>query len=206
MVTIVTAGDANFKAMILEALERVSRFGYTAAVFDLGGLGFGEPLQVRDGDLNRAIFIPCTFKVNAVRQALASGASDYYVWMDADAILVDRIDEVFTGNYDVGLTERDSAEQKKHAHKPMVGRINSGVMIFRNSAKLPALLDRWQAASVQFNSDQHGMNHLLDTETSVTFRLFPNRIYNNYYTDVKTPGMKIRHYRGELKALRGYAW
>jgi hypothetical protein len=172
--------------------------GYPVTVFDLGGLGFGEPLPTERGDLKKQSFIPCVFKPRAIRRALEITKEPYLIWLDADAFLQDKIDEIFTDDYDVGVTERDPREVKKYANNPKVGSINSGVIFFRRSRRLLDFVNRWQLRAIAHNLEQQGLNELVNTGLpGIRIKKFPCRIYNNYYFDSQNKHpVKVIHYKG----------
>jgi len=198
---IVTAGDKGFGQYVRQAKYKAELVGYPVTVFDLGGLGYGQPLEADPGDLKKDSFIPCCFKPRAIRQALSGSTETHLVWLDADAFMQGPIDEVFTDDYDIGVTRRDEAEIKLYRNNPKVGTINSGVIFFRRTAKLPDFLDEWEVRARHFNLEQRGLNEMVaESWGDLRYKYFPSRLYNNYYfdgRDVERP--KILHYKGSRR-------
>ncbi len=57
-ITVVLAGDKNYKAYVEKGKQTTEALGYTVSVYDLGGLGFGTPFTGRVTDEPNAK-IPC---------------------------------------------------------------------------------------------------------------------------------------------------
>jgi len=188
----------------MQTMAMAKALGYRVNVYDLGGLGFGEPLWTEAGDLKKDSFVPCCFKPRAIKAALmewkmrGGRGETHLVWLDADAFLQDRIDEVFTDDYDVGVTERPAREIEMYRENPKVGRINSGVIFFRCSKELFPFLDEWECRALKYNLEQQALNELA-SENSLRFKMFPCRTYNNYLFDGRgTP--KVVHYKGNRRS------
>jgi len=202
---IVTAGDATFKPFVMQTMAKAKALGYRVNVYDLGGLGFGEPLSTDPSDLKKDSFVPCTFKPLAIRRALLEWKEfrtywpeTHLVWLDADAFLQTRIEEVFTDDYDVGVTERPAREIEMYRENPKVGRINSGVIFFRCSEELFPFLDEWESRAMKYNLEQQALNELV-SENSLRFKMFPCQTYNNYLFDGRGEP-KVVQYKGNRRA------
>jgi len=116
-------------------------------------------------------------------------SNELVVYLDADTVLRQRIDEVI-GSYDVGVTIRRRNEIKKN--KP---RVNAGVIFFNPGSRSFAMVERWQHETEIMGNDQAALNNLLDDPT-YTIREFPTDIYNWYYFPDEPPEeAKILHYR-----------
>ena len=196
---VITAADAKFAPYATCLKYKALALGYPVTVFDLGG-GHGQPLETERRDLAKQSFIPCVFKPRAIRAALEITSERYLMWIDADCHLEAKIDEIFTDDYDVGVTERDPWEVNKYRNNPKVGAINTGVIFFRRSDRLADFLDRWELRAMVHNLEQQGLNELVANGLpGLRFKKFPCRIYNNYYFDsgnTKEQPKKIIHYKG----------
>lgn len=191
---VVTAANGAFRAIVSQCMEHAMKRGYAVTVFDLGGLGFGHPLVTDPQDIEKKAFVPCIFKIRALREALKMTPTSHLVWLDADAFLLDRIDEVFTDDYEMGVTERDPWEIARYQHDPRVGSINSGVLFLRRWPGAETFLDEWEQLATACNLEQQALNQLV-RQKQVRVKRFPCRIYNNYYFDGRgTP--KVIHYKG----------
>jgi hypothetical protein len=197
---VVSAADGRFKLFAHQLARRCRLLGYRTKIYDLGGLGFGEHFTVTDRCfvengwynvahpeiqwMTRALHKPAV-----VRDALAAGEDVTY--LDADALPVARFDEVWDAPFDICLTARGEDE-----HTPRLGRINAGVMFFRNSPTGVDAVRRWGAETAAVGNDQLGLSRIGGTTT------VPTRIYNYYYFPDKPPaGVKILHFKGEKRRL-----
>jgi len=64
------------------------------------------------------------------------------VWIDADVIPINTIDEVFERDFDVAITARSKLEETHSAY----GAVNSGVLFFNtNSETIRRFVDAWTA-------------------------------------------------------------
>jgi len=155
---VVTAADAKFAPFATYLKQKAQLLGYPVTVFDLGGLGYGVPLETDHRDLVKKSFVPCVFKPRAIRRALEITKEEYLIWIDSDCTIEEKIDEIFTSDYDVGVTRRDEAEVYRYRNNPRVGEINSGVIFFRRSERLADFLDRWELRAIAHNLEQQGQN------------------------------------------------
>jgi len=205
---ILTAGNYRFKRMVKTSVKQAKKFGYNPVVYDLGGLGFGKPFFVSDPSFREKGYYWTTedgrrstgmHKIALIRECLST-TCDFVAYLDGDAILVDRIDEV-AGNYDIGLTVRMQEEveethrRTKGTHRIYAGYINAGVMLFNNNKNTRHFIGIWERESQKFGGDdQHALNSLLQehfplihdrtiTVDNVKIRTFDTRIYNYYYFD-----------------------
>ena len=152
-ILVVIAGDHRFRPYVENADRTTRALGYQTLVFDLGSLGMGEPFQGRVSNTPLHT-IPC--KPHMLRQACGRvPENSYVVWLDADAIMQDRIDEMRL-DYDIGVTMRT-----KFSKDPRVGAINAGIVFVRNTAPARRFLDRWAVKSDVLDGDQSALNELL---------------------------------------------
>lgn len=199
-IKIVTASrNDNMRPMLDKWIERVEKLSYDYEVYNLGGLDFGidMPTGVEDLSQTHNHFPPCTFKPRVIKNALED--DKLIIWMDVDALLVDRIDELKEDSFDIGLTRRRESEIRKSGHKSRVGEVNLGVCFFRSNDKVEDFIDRWTVKTDRLNNDQHAMNQLIK-HTDLEVKYYPTDEYNNYYFDGSAE--KVIHYRGRSQKVK----
>jgi len=196
---IVIAGDYRFRPYVENADRTTRALGYETLVFDLGNLGMGESFQGRVSDIPLHT-IPC--KPHMLREACSRVAEDsYVVWLDADAIMQARIDEI-RQDYDLGVTMRT-----KIGNDPRVGAINAGIVFVRNTAATRRFLDVWAAKSDLLDGDQSALNALIPLEKQdrdqcvgrqgIKVQVFPCAVYNFFDFKNDASGAKIIHYKSK---------
>lgn len=187
-ITFVVAGDSNFRRYTKTAKFSCEKFGYEVLVYDLGGLGHGKKFITPVSEqANRKI----PGKPLILLDALDSiEPDDFLVWLDSDATLLDRIDEVTDGDYDIGVTFRKNS-------------INAGVVFIRNTDSARIFLKLWSERVRK--SDQEALNSLcpvfeeelnktvIRNETKI--KVFPCKIYNNFFFNKPQEDAKILHYK-----------
>jgi len=203
MIKVIIAGDKNFEAYVKKGKETTEALGYTVLVYDLGGLGYGKQFQGRVSDAVNAK-IPC--KPHIILDALESiDENEYLVWLDADAIMVDRIDEI-QDHYDIGVTVR----QPKAVENMLP--INAGIVFVKKTQPAIEFVKKWIELSDNDVSDQPPLNKLssvvcADIGSTVMrdgtkIKVYPCAVYNNFYFAKKDkPGIKIKHYKSKLRHL-----
>ena len=192
---LVTAANAPFVRYLTNLETQCQRLGYPLQVYDLGGLGRGTPAIVdhptfhthghyhqMHGDWHsKALHKPTVVQAALADQPLA--------YLDADACPVQRFDEVWESEFDIGVTVRDPQEP----HSQTLGEINAGVIFFRPSVK--PFLPRWIALTEELRNDQLALNAWI-REPGLCVRRFPTRIYNYYYfPETPGPNVKIYHFK-----------
>lgn len=212
---ILTAGNKDFKPLILKSLEKIKEFNYESVVYDLGGLGFGKEFKVDEKDFNRPKVspVPATFKPKIIKDCLENMKKDRtLVFLDGDAFLMKNIDEIEYDNYDIGITVRTEHEVKRYKDYRPKGSINSGVIFLRNTKITMEFIDAWIDKTLEENSDQISLNSLLGDcvdvlkydetirkdglKDGLKVKLFRTTVYNNYYPDFDIDKTKIRHLKG----------
>ena len=201
-ILVVIAGDQNFRPYVENADRTTRALGYETLVFDLGGLGMGEPFQGRVSNIPLHT-IPC--KPHMLRAALDRvSAGSYLVWLDADAIMQDRIDEI-QQDYDIGVTMRT-----KFSKDPRVGAINAGIVFVRNTEPAKVFLDVWAQRADQLDGDQSALNDLVPLTKAdrnqvverqgAQIQVFPCAVYNFFDFKNDASQAKIIHYKSKHRS------
>lgn len=169
---ILTCSDAGF-FQFLPSFERnvFRRFDKYPVIYDLGlSSGQAERLKSQvdqvpfDGTYGAKTplgFVRTTHKPDCIRHFLET-QEESCLYADADIFFVGSIDESVFYDCDVAVTPRHPRELR--APRPFEnGKINAGVMYFRNTPAVRAFVVRWQAACADPSiSDQLAMSHLLE--------------------------------------------
>lgn len=204
MITTVIAGDFNFKKYVEKSVEYSTKLGYNTLVYDLGNLGFGEPFEAR---VTAKIGAMIPSKPNIIKHALANvNEGDIVAWIDADALIVQRFDEIADTDFDIGVTVRQPKARENSLP------INAGIVFLRKTSETLKFVDKWVELCESGVSDQQELNKLAqittqDMHTTVIrdktkIHAFPCRIYNNFYFSKKSvPHAKIKHYKSKLRNL-----
>jgi hypothetical protein len=134
MIKVVIAGDKNFEAYVKKGKETTEALGYEVLVYDLGGLGYGTSFTGRVSDAVNAK-IPC--KPHIILDALnLVDDNEYLVWLDADALIIDQIDEI-QEDYDIGVTVR----QPKAVENMLP--INAGIVFVKKTDSAIRFVKEW---------------------------------------------------------------
>ena len=202
-ITIVIAGDANFRKYVDKAVACSKNVGYEPVVYDLGGLGYGIPFEAR---VSPKVGAKIPSKPGIIMETLKTvNEGDYVVWIDADALIEKRIDEIMF-DYDIGVTVR----QRKQIENSLP--INAGIVFVKKTPAALKFVKEWIKLCETGVSDQQELNKLcnittVDTDTTVVrdnvkIHVFPCKIYNNvYFAKKKVPHAKIKHYKSKLRHL-----
>lgn len=154
------------------------------------------------------------------------------VWIDSDAVLLDRLDEVLDADFDVGITSRpkiESAHMNRHLDTADSYDLNAGVVVFNCSPStardfveawideidaLPLTTDREQTALVNLcrrtETDVFGAFH--DTAeidlggATATLCNLPGPVYNhtNLQSGIDPDDQKILHFKGRRFEIEPY--
>lgn len=203
---IVTAADKKYGNFISYTISHMQSLGYKIEVYNLGDLGFGYDWEINDEDfvkkgyyhlLNETWPTRALHKPHIIKDCLLRN-KEFTVYIDADAVVVQNIDEI-VGDYDIGVTIRRQSELEeniKDYEKLYRGRINAGVLFFNYTETSLNFIDRWISKTTEVYNDQYALN-LLAAETNV--KEFPSEIYNYcYFPETPGPEAKIYHYRQGL--------
>lgn len=124
-----------------------------------------------------------------------------FLFIDGDAWLLDRVDELRDPEVDICVTVRPEKDQTFGFDECRV--INSGVFWLNN----PALIEAWITEMHNTRErliEQTALTRLLyNDSTQFSFRAFPCEVYNHYWPDDPPPGTKVRHLKGR-KAKRRF--
>jgi len=199
-VTIITAADWRF-ALGAKCLRNAARsLGYNFEAYDLGELGFGRrhvianERFVKEGnycDMNGRWKSKALHKPDVILSHLLIDDGPF-AYLDADAILLDRIDEAFTDKL-IGVTVRRAGERCE-----AIGKINAGVMFFNPHSY--QLVKHWKRLSDACQNDQKAINALFSKQPN-DFAALPTEIYNNYYFDETTESAKILHFKDDKEKM-----
>lgn len=139
------------------------------------------------------------------------------VWIDDDAVVINRFDEIFDSEFDVGVTLRSKYDERKQGISPL----NSGVVFFNTSPKktrtfVTTWLDVIDRIELTKHREQTALSILVSEEhpqvydeyystanktvdgTNITIRTFPCRLYNYaaFTGGIDPEANKILHFRG----------
>jgi hypothetical protein len=191
------ASNYRLKDSAIRCVQSIEALGYRWTAFDLGGLGFGKPYFIHDQSFQRDGFYRTAYdrwpsramhKPKIIADFLEK-ADQLVVYLDADTVLRERIDEV-EGDYDIGVTIRREKEIRNNK-----GRANAGVMFFNPTSNTQAFIEQWKEQTTVLGNDQAGLNHLLQRQCC-RVREFQTDIYNWYYFPKNPPAeAKIVHFR-----------
>jgi len=132
--------------------------------------------------------------------------NDYLVFLDGDAILLDKIDEVFDNDFEIGVTSK-LVDKKTHDFHS----INGGVMFFKCDDKRKIIfLSEWVGMTLidELNKpnsphnypDQMSLNKMVfnyyPNKNNFKFMQFEKDIYNWTKPERGIKGKKIIHYKG----------
>ena len=222
---IVTAGSDHhpkYKRTIEYCKQECERYGYGFQVYDLGGLGFGTP--VNDVRMeSRFLTLRYAIKPELVLETMYNTDEESVAWIDGDATLIGRIDELETDDsFDVGLTVRPKRDIKNSNY------INAGVLFFKNNVPAQLFLDDWitEMGPIPLNIEKEPIDYcdqaVLETKIllpvlgvplwdiigevhdihGARVKFFDCTQYNNFWSHSgpdrmsHSPDMKIIHFKG----------
>lgn len=193
--------------------------GYDTYVYDLGGLGFGEPFDVQESfDLTMdRTFSKSPYKPFIIRKALQD-TKGFVAWLDADAMAIRKFDEVESDDYDIGVTMRRPHERGGTEYPEYSGYANAGVMFFNYNERTMNFIDAWirTLPHTYTQSDQQALVKLCleCTDFSEYDKVFVHPRYGTrikvfkcdeynfyYYPETPFPTTKIVHLKGEKSQM-----
>lgn len=198
---IITAANKNYADLFAQWKAAVKSFGYSYAVYDLGGLDEGIPFTVDDpnfqatgiyGDLlddDQKVVrqTKALFKPSVVQDAMARFPKEQIIWLDCDAILQKAFDVL--GDYDIGIVERPSSELLPGVYGDIakmesLGKYNAGVIFFNQTDLAKAFVDSWVKDTETYMNDQTALNALVKGLDAI-IKVFPPK-YNSPKLDDDT--------------------
>ena len=161
-VIVVTGGTTEYRQIVDAQARKCAQFGYKHLIFDLGGLGIGEPYEVEREDLEPTVngdsLPPATFKAHLVQRGLGVAKPNESVcWLDADCIPLRGFEP--SGSWDAAVTLRPAPEIGL-SNNPALDYLNSGVVWFRDNCKGRSLCVTWGILSGQMGTDQGALNQM----------------------------------------------
>lgn len=198
LITFVTAANSSYKQYCSSLLICLEKLGYKTLIYDLGNLGQGIPFKC---SLSTKSYKTIPAKPLIIYSALEQvPKGSYLVWLDADVLIRQRIDEIATNDYDLGVTVR-----KKREKNNKKGTINAGVIVVRHTTFVLEFLDIWAKLSQKREGDQWALNELCSfpinktNQTIIKEKLvikgFPCSVYNNFYFKKNQDIAKIIHFK-----------
>lgn len=219
----------SFRRVIEHTVDNAARFGYKTVVYDLGGLGIGQPFQVEDETFKqKGYFVvlrdgyrsKSLFKPDLIKRCLDENR-EFTVYLDGDALLYDRIDEIMTDDYDIGVTLRKAEEISDEWHEKnadIVKYVNAGVVFLNPTKATTRFVDQWIKTTIEVKNDQMALNKLVCPEemppvnsirvmNGVRIKYFPGVKYNYYYFEDSLPqDLKIVHFKGPMRNFFPLDW
>ena len=211
-------------------MRQCAKLGYQIEVYDLHNLEFGKKWDVKNETFQRHGYYhqmsndgwttKAMHKPGMVEDAMLTHKGEFITYLDGDAILMARIDEIVE-DYDVGVTIRPDREMKhmmneaqKHNDRDreltQSSQINAGVLFFAGTEQSSHFVTKWRSKTVDLGNDQLAVNKLVNPnnrqlrawetytiENHIRVKVFPGEIYN--YTDFPSNppvDAKIYHYKG----------
>ena len=200
MITFLIAGNNDYINFVKHAVEYVKWKKYFTLVYDLGQLGYGTKFE---GKVSNVVHKRIPSKPAIILDGLSKiNKDDFLVWLDADTLLMDNIDEI-EGDYDIGVTVR-----KKKSKKIQEAWINAGVIFVKNTDFSFRFLKTWIEKTSQRGGDQWALNELCNLQTNtletisineIKIKKFSCEIYNNFYFSENQEKAKILHYKNDVR-------
>lgn len=119
------------------------------------------------------------------------------IYLDVDTLLLDKIDEVNTKDYDIGLTYRIKEDfiNLKNGHEKYMEIGNCGVLFLYKNEQIMHLLKTWGENIYIYKNDQLALKATLDRKTIKT-KDFDPIVYNfAYFKHLDYRSAKILHFK-----------
>lgn len=179
--------------------------------------------------LTRQLWLENMFieKIRVIKDAHQAVGHANLVFLDADALLVNTVDELLDDKADITVTVRRPQEVSWQPNRVQV--VNAGVIFFgQNSANRAALIDAWYAEAItckEYLTEQSGLSRVAAlgcndftnppttpqpvtlNGTNVTMRYVPCETYNFNWVEQLTEkpeladSVKILHFKGARHQL-----
>ena len=197
MITVLIAGDEKYRPYVENGKKTTEALGYPTLIYDLGNSGIGKKFNTR---VSHKMFQTFPGKPAVMLDALEYiPENEYLVYLDADAIIQRKIDEICQ-DYDLAVTLR-----KQPMEDPRGSSINAGIIFVRNTSQAKEFLKIWSKLADELNGDQWALNKLTnfivsDVDKTIIcnntkIHCFPCTIYNNFYFGDDQSQAKILHYK-----------
>jgi hypothetical protein len=186
---VATAADHRMHDWMDRCKTAAEGLGYKVLAVDL------DQLEGQDFGLERDEdgFLPCYFKIPVIRLALLQDSEVLY--LDADCVMRERVDEIWVKEFDMAVTRRLEPVVHRKA-----GLYNTAVVAVRRTPQAGALLEAWLQWARKLESEQEALNILsLGKGSKWKINSLPGEIYNNYYFDGSEEQAKIVHYKGDVR-------
>ena len=171
-------------------------------MYNLGGLDFGEYINLTNETFVKSgyykIMNPkngwCSRALHKPEIIKKTQFEDVMVYMDADAFPISKFEEIKNYDFDIGVTVRNKNENFKE-----LGRINAGVIFFRNTKNTHKFLEEWSDLTKKIENDQVALNSIISSNKYKVVE-FPTNIYNYYYfPEVPCNDVKIYHFKSSFE-------
>lgn len=213
---IISAADAKYKIILEDSLKKTKEAGYDTHVYSINKeLDSGSPFSTYDftNDLikhiktYKLIVGKILYKPYLIDHALKQHKQPM-VWLDADAHIHKRIDEINFDEFDVGFTLRRYCE--RNSIIPIwLGFINAGVCFFNYTEPAKKFVSLWkkQLFNTEYLSDQEAINRIvmkvcdfspdcyggIFNLDGIRIKIFSTDEYNFYYKEKPKENTKIIH-------------
>lgn len=157
---------AMYRRIIEAQAAKCQEYGYSHLIFDLGGLGIGQPWSVDPAEFAPQVSgdsLPAaTFKAALVEWGFKVAKPDEVVcWLDADCLPLQRFNPLVSFDaVDAAVTLRPAPEIGL-SNNPALDYLNSGVLWIRNSVRGHMFARAWRDLSVNMNTDQGALNEVV---------------------------------------------
>lgn len=220
---IILAANKDYRKYYDHVTHQLERLGYETLTYDLEGLGEGIEFNEELPEMKpRGYNAKIPFKPKIIADALER-TDEKLVWLDADVEVLERFDEVWEEEFDIGVTIRmvfgdELAQFIRVPHPGATGFMNSGVVFIRNTKRSKSFMRRWEASveNTKFGSDQEAITSMIrgvagdKWERERTYGVggaqvytFPVEIYNYNFQGMpySKRGAKITHYPGVRRQI-----
>ncbi len=120
------------------------------------------------------------------------------IFLDGDATLINKIDEILEDNFDLGVTLRRKDEIEKAKKMGIIGAVNSGVIFFKlDSKRLQLFIEAWINEIKTTKTvwlEQAALNNLIQRDNQGIF----NRFYNDGVIKLSNIEIKVKTFPCEL--------
>jgi hypothetical protein len=203
----VFAANHRLKSYALALKADLERLKCDYIAYDLGGLGFGQSLTVKDNTFQTLGYYRTNYamhpsrsmhKPSIVAHTLSRlNAGDVLVYLDADISLRSNLDEIERDAFDIGITVGPGDESH-----PRPTRLNAGVVFIRSTMASGKFLSQWECQTAICGNDQQGLQNTVDSSKGVKILEYPMLIYNcrKFASDPEPgPETKVVHYMASTR-------